>query len=153
MVERENLKNRSPMNIPIASRLLGVTITVFVLILTIKSELLEKGIIVLQLVLAVPFLLISMITNAKIVDIDSLKDYYLSSRVTNSIGISLIINTFGLLVTNYTARYIGIIFFVVMILLLSSLLYLDFNKRKLYNELLMITLIFFLGLLPAIFGL
>jgi len=141
------------MNIPIASRLLGVTITVFVLILTIKSELLEKGIIVLQLVLAVPFLLISMITNAKIVDIDSLKDYYLSSRVTNSIGISLIINTFGLLVTNYTARYIGIIFFVVMILLLSSLLYLDFNKRKLYNELLMITLIFFLGLLPAIFGL
>ena len=152
MVEKENLKKRSPMNISIASRLLNVSITIFVLILTIKSGLLEKEIIVLQLVLSVPFLLISMITNAKIVDRGSLKDYYLLNRITNSIGISLMINGVGLLVANYTARYIGVVFFAVTIFLLSLLLYLDFNKRKLYNEILMIALIFFLGLLPVLIG-
>ena len=141
------------MNISIASRLLGVSITIFILILTIKSELLEKDIIVFQLALSIPFLLISMITNAKIVDLDSLKDYYIPNRITHSIGVSLIINTVGLLVANYTTRYIGIIFFIVTIIMLSFLLYLDFNKRKLYNELLMITLIFFLGFLPALTGL
>jgi len=140
------------MNISIASRLLNVSITIFVLILTIKSGLLEKEIIVLQLVLSVPFLLISMITNAKIVDRGSLKDYYLLNRITNSIGISLMINGVGLLVANYTARYIGVVFFAVTIFLLSLLLYLDFNKRKLYNEILMIALIFFLGLLPVLIG-
>lgn len=153
MVKKENLKKRSPMNISIASRLLGVAITMFVLILTIKSELLDKEVIILQLALCIPFLLVSMITNAKIVDLDSLKDYYLPNRIANSTGISLIINSIGLLVASYTARYIGIIFFILLIGLLSCLIYLDFNKRKLYNEVLMITLVFFFGLLPAILGL
>jgi hypothetical protein len=153
MVKSVNIKKRSPMNISIASRLLGVAITMFVLILTIKSDLLNKDIIILQLALCIPFLLVSMITNAKIVDLDSLKDYYLPNRIANSIGISLIINTIGLLVANYTARYIGILFFILLILLLGCLIYLDFNKRKLYNEVLMIALIFFFGLLPSILGL
>lgn len=151
MVKKENIGKRSPMIISIESRLLSVSITVFILLLTIKSELLEKNIIILQLVLSMPLLLASMISNAKIVDSDSFKDYYLFSRLTNSAGISLIFNTIGLLVTNYISKIFGIIFFILLIVLLSCLLYLDFNKRKMYNELLMIFLVLIFGLLPALF--
>lgn len=150
MVKKENINKRSPMNVSIASRLLGVSITIFVLLLTLKSELLEKDIIILQLALSMPLLLASMISNAKIVDLDSFKDYYLFNRLANSAGISLIFNTVGLLVTNYISKIIGICFFILLLALLSCLLYLDFNKRKIYNELLMIMVVLFLGLLPAI---
>ena len=150
MVKKENIKKRSPMNVSIASRLLGVAITIFVLLLTLKSELLEEKIIILQLALSIPLLLASMLSNAKIVDLDSFNHYYLFNRLTNSAGIALIFNTIGLLVTNYISRSIGIAFFVLLLVLLSCLLYLDFNKRKIYNELMMIMVVVFLGLLPAI---
>jgi len=138
------------MIISIESRLLGVAITVFILLFTIKSELLEKKIIILQLVLSMPLLLASMISNAKIVDSDSFKDYYFFSRFTNSAGISLIFNTIGLLITSYISRIVGIAFFALLIVLLGCLLYLDFNKRKMYNELVMISIVFIFGLLPAL---
>jgi hypothetical protein len=149
MVKKENIKKRSPMNISIVSRLLSVSITVFILILTLKSDLLEKKVIIFQLVLSIPLLLASMISNAKIVDLDSFKDYYLFNRITNTSGIALVFNTVGLLITNYVSKTIGIAFFVLLLLLLSCLLYLDFNRRKIYNELLIMTIVFFLGLIPA----
>lgn len=138
------------MNVSIESRLLGVSITVFVLLLTLRSELLEKDIIILQLALSMPLLLASMISNAKIVDLDSFKDYYLFNRLTNSAGIALIFNTIGLLVASYISKIIGIVFFILLLVLLSCLLYLDFNKRKVYNELMVILVVLALGLLPAI---
>jgi len=150
MVKKENINKRSPMNVSIASRLLGVSITVFVLLLTLKSELLEKDIIILQLALSMPLLLASMISNAKIVDTDSFKDYYLFNRLTNSAGIALIFNTIGLLVASHISKIIGIVFFILLLILLSGLLYLDLNKRKIYNELMMILIVLVLGLLPAI---
>jgi hypothetical protein len=150
MVQKENIKKRSPMNVSVESRLLGVSITIFVLLLTLKSELLEETIIISQLALSIPFLVVSMITNAKIVDSDSLKDYYLFNRITNSIGISLVFNAIGLLISNYLSKVIGLAFFAMILVLLAGLLYLDFNQRKFYNEILIITLIFLLGLLPAI---
>lgn len=150
MVKKENINKRSPMNVSIESRLLGVSITIFVLLLTLKSELLEKDIIILQLALSMPLLLASMISNAKIVDKDSFKDYYLFNRLTNSAGNALVFNTVGLLVANYISKIIGIVFFILLLVLLGCLLYLDFNKRKVYNELMMIFIVLILGLLPAI---
>jgi len=152
MVKETNIRKRAPMNVSITSRLLGVSITIFILLLTIKSGLLEKEIIISQLVLSMPLLLASMISNVKIVDSSSFKDYYLFNRLTNSAGIALIFNSLGLLVTDYISRSIGLIFFILILALFSCLLYLDFNKRKMYNEVLMMVLVLILGLLPAIAG-
>ncbi|MGV8151757.1 MAG: hypothetical protein ACP5OG_01625 [Candidatus Nanoarchaeia archaeon] len=152
MVKEKNIKERSPMNVSIESRLVGISITVFILILTLKSELLEKQIIIFQLVLSLPFLLAAMISNAKIVDSDSLKHYYIFNRITNSIGIALIFNTIGLLTRHYISKIVAISFFALLVILLSCLLYLDFNKRKMYNEFLMIVIVIILGLMPSIIG-
>ncbi len=138
------------MNITIESRLLGMAITVFILLLTVKSELLEKQIIILQLALSMPLLLASMISNAKIVDSDSFKDYYLFNRITNSAGVALIFNTLGLLVIYYISKIAGIAFFMILLVSLCCLFYLDYNKRKIYNELLIILIVFCFGVLPAI---
>jgi hypothetical protein len=150
MVKKENILERSPMVVSVESRLLGVAITVFALILTLRLEFLEKNIIILQLILSMPFLLASMISNSKIVDNDSFKDYYFFNRVTNSIGVAFIFNALGLLVANYVARTSGIIFFCTIIFLFGCLFFIDFNKRKFYNELLIILITFLFGLLPAI---
>jgi hypothetical protein len=153
MVKEANIKKRSPMNVSITSRLLGVSITIFILLLTIKSGLLERWIIISQLVLSMPLLLASMMSNAKIVDRESFRDYYLFNRITNSAGIALIFNSLGLLITNYISKSIGLAFFVLLLILFGCLLCLNFNTRKIYNELLMILIILALGLLPAIIGL
>ncbi|MDD5192613.1 MAG: hypothetical protein PHH54_03135 [Candidatus Nanoarchaeia archaeon] len=150
MVKRENINKRSPMIISVESRLLGVAITVFVLILTLKLEFLQKNIIIFQLILSMPFLLVSMISNAKIVDSDSFKDYYAFNRVTNSVGVAFIFNALGLLINSYVAKTAGTIFFIILLFLFVCLFFIDLNKRKLYNELVVIIIVFLFGLLPAI---
>jgi len=145
---------RSSMEVTIGSRLLGVAITIFVLILTIKSELLSYTIMAAQLVLAVPFLMAAMISNSKIVDDNTLKRYLIVNRITSAIASAFLFNTIGLLVARYVSLIIGIIFFSAFIVLLLILVFIDLDKstlkNKMMNEILIIILMLVLGLLPAL---
>lgn len=145
---------RSSMEVAIGSRLLGVAITIFILILTIKSELLSYTIMTAQLVLSIPFLMATMISNSKIVDEQTLCRYRVINRITSAIASAFLFNTIGLLVTKYVSLVIGIIFFLAFIILLTMLVFIDLEKttfkNKLMNEILMIAMMIALGLLPAL---
>jgi hypothetical protein len=149
-----NVERRSNMEVAIDSRLLGVAITIFILILTIKFELLSYTIMTAQLILALPFLMAAMISNSKIVNQRTLKSYHVINRITSAIAIAFLFNTLGLMVAKYISFTIGIIFFGIFILLLVALIFIDFDKstviNKIMTEVLMIVLMIALGLLPAL---
>jgi len=158
ILKMANLKKpvgrRSSMEVAIGSRLLGVAMTIFILILAIKSELLSYTIMTAQLVLAIPFLMAAMISNSKIVDDNTLKRYLIVNRITSAIASAFLFNTIGLLVAKYVSLTIGIIFFSVFIVLLLVLVFIDLDKttlrNKMMSEILIIILMIVLGLLPAL---
>jgi predicted neutral ceramidase superfamily lipid hydrolase len=149
-----NVERRSNMEVAIDSRLLGVAITIFILILTIKIELLSYTIMTAQLILSMPFLMAAMISNSKIVNQRTLKSYHIINRITSAVAIAFLFNTLGLMVAKYISFVIGIIFFVIFIILLIFLMFIDLDKstvtNKMMTEILMIFLMVFLGLLPAL---
>jgi hypothetical protein len=149
-----SVERRSNMEVTIGSRLLGVAITIFILILTIKSELLSYSIMTAQLVFSMPFLMAAMISNSKIVNQKTLSSYHVVNRVTSAIASAFLFNTLGLLVTRFISFTIGIIFFVLFIAVLIILIFIDLDKttitNKLMTEILMIVLMIVLGLLPAL---
>jgi len=149
-----DIERRSNMEVAIDSRLLGVAITIFILILTIKFELLSYTIMTAQLIMALPFLMAAMMSNSKIVNPRTLKSYHVINRTTSAIAFAFLFNTLGLMVAKYISFTIGIIFFVIFIVLLVALIFIDLDKstikNKLMTEILMIALMISLGLLPAL---
>lgn len=149
-----SFERRSSMEVTIGSRLLGVAITIFILILTIKFELLEYTIMTAQLIMSLPFLMAAMISNSKIVNQRTLGSYRILNRITSAIASAFLFNTLGLMVAKYISFTIGILFFAVFIILLITLIFIDLDKttvqNKLMSEVLMITLMIVLGLLPAL---
>jgi hypothetical protein len=149
-----SFERRSSMEVTIGSRLLGVAITIFILILTIKFELLSYTIMTAQLILALPFLMAAMISNSKIVNQRTLSSYHIVNRVTSAIASAFLFNTLGLLVTRYISFTIGMIFFILFILLLVVFIFIDLDKttitNKLMTEVLMIAIMIVLGLLPSL---
>lgn len=149
-----SFERRSSMEVTIGSRLLGVAITIFILILTIKFELLSYTIMTAQLILALPFLMAAMISNSKIVNQRTLSSYHIVNRITSAIASAFLFNTLGLLVTRYISFTIGIIFFILFILLLIVFIFIDLDKttitNKLMTEVLMIAIMIVLGLLPSL---
>jgi hypothetical protein len=150
MVLVRDIQKRSPMYVSIDSRLLGLAITIFILILTIKSEILEDQITIIQLVMAIPLLLGAMISNARIVDMDSFKQYYLFNRMSNAVGTAFVYNTIGLLIGKYVSFSAGLIYFILLSAVLMLLMMTKFNERKLYNEVTMIVIVAVLGFLPLL---
>ena len=148
------VENRSSMEVAISSRLLGVVITIFILILTIKSELLAYKIMAIQLVLAVPFVIGAMISSSKILTAQTLKRYVIVNRICSSAASAFIFNTIGLLISKYVSLMIGVLYFLVFILILIEFVFIDIDKSKLSNklihEILIIILMIIFGLLPAL---
>ncbi|MEM2956252.1 MAG: hypothetical protein QW041_01605 [Candidatus Pacearchaeota archaeon] len=154
VIKTESFERRSSMEVTIGSRLLGVAITIFILIVTIKIELLEYTIMTAQLILALPFLMAAMISNSKIVNQKTLGSYRVLNRVTSAIASAFLFNTLGLMVAKYISFFIGILFFIIFIILLVFLIFIDLDKttiqNKIMSEILMIVLMLALGLLPAL---
>jgi hypothetical protein len=154
MVEKKksdkNYSARSSTNMALTTRLFGVLLTVFVLILTVKSELLQYKIITLQLVLAIPITFISMVINSKIHNEKSFFKYRTLNIITASFSISLILNSLGLLVTRYVSITAGILFFVVLIIAYGLFFIIDMKDRKVFNELIIILMLLIFGLLPSL---
>ena len=153
-IKTESFEKRSSMEVTIGSRLLGVAITIFILIVTIKFELLAYTIMTAQLIMSLPFLMAAMISNSKIVNQKTLSSYRVLNRITSAIASAFLFNTLGLMVAKYVSFAIGILFFLVFILLLIILIFIDLDKttieNKIMSEVLMIILMIALGLLPAL---
>jgi hypothetical protein len=154
MVEKKksdkNYSARSSTNMALTTRLFGVLLTVFILILTVKSELLQYKIITLQLVLAIPITFISMVINSKIHNEKSFFKYRTLNIITASFSISLILNALGLLITKYVSVYAGILFFIVLIIAYGLFFIIDYKDRKVFNEMIIIIMLFIFGLLPSL---
>lgn len=149
MAEKE-VGKRSSMYVAICSRLLGIVITIFILILNLKSELLSNPYVTFQLILSIPLLMGSMLSQTKITNEDKLKKYYILNRVTTALAYGFLFNAIGLLVSIYVSLLAGVLFFVSIILIFLIMMTLDCDKKKIFNEGLSILVFAFLGLLPAL---
>jgi hypothetical protein len=150
-MNERNFAGRSSMHVSVATRLLGMTITLFILILTVKAELLEYAPIAWQLSLAIPILIASLVVNTKIICQDTFEKYKNFNLLVNSVSIALVANTIGLLISKYISQTIGISYFVLFILLYSYFFIKDLKSRKVYNETIIIILMILLGLIPSLY--
>ena len=75
-----------------------IDITIFILILTVKSELLSSWLIATQLILSIPLWIAALASQSKIVDTQSLKKYYTLTKWSSGIALAFIYNVIGLLV-------------------------------------------------------
>lgn len=138
------------MNMTLKTRLLSMAVTIFILVLTIKSELLEYQIISWQLVLSIPLLFAALVANSKITNEENFNKYKKFNLLTNSLAIALISNTVGLLITKYVSFLAGLAYFTAFILLYLYLLKIEWSSKKFINELIVIIATVALGLIPAL---
>lgn len=152
MKEEENYVGRSGMQVSFMTRLLGMAITLFILILTVKSELLEFKAISWQLSLAIPLLLASLITNSKITSFHSFSQHRYFNMIVTSAATGLLINTIGLLITKYVDHWIGFSYFILFLAIYAYFFIKDlkFGKDKVWNESIVLFLIVLLGIIPAL---
>src|SRR3989338_3405200 len=108
--EAQRLK-RSPLYVAVDARFLGITITIFILILTFKSELLSSWLIATQLILSIPLWIAALIAQSKIIDSQSLDKYYNLTKFSSGIALAFIYNVLGLLTVKYVFVSTGLIFF------------------------------------------
>jgi hypothetical protein len=141
---------RSSMHVTVAARLLGMTITLFILILTVKAELLDYTLIAWQLSLAIPLLVAALLVNTKIISEDTFNKYRNFNLLMNTLSIALVINTIGLLISKYISHIIGISYFILFIGIYGYFFFKDLKERKIWNETIIILIILLLGLLPAL---
>jgi hypothetical protein len=154
-IEEENkaILGKSSMYVTIAARFLGLTMTLFVLILTIKSELLASRLISYQLVLSIPFFILYLVSQAKMVTLATTRKYYIFNKVTSGISFALFYNALGLLISRYVASLLGILFFASYLLGVLFFMYIDIEKKdikRFYRDSLIIVIILLGGLLPAL---
>jgi hypothetical protein len=147
----KNFAGRSSMQVATTTRLLGMTITLFILILTMKAELLEFHYVAWQLSLVIPILFASMVSNSKIIDQTSFDKYRNFNLVMNSVSIALIANTIGLLISKYVSVFIGMAYFILFMGVYLFFFCKDFKNKKFYNELIILILLFSFGIIPLLF--
>ena len=146
---QQNFASRSSMKVAFTTRLLGMTITLFILILTVKAELLDYKSIAWQLCLAIPLLFASLVINSKIICEDSFNQYKRFNLLINSLSIALVANTLGLLVTKYVSFGLGITYFLLFIAIYCYLFIKDLRSVKYHSEMIVLILLIILGLIPA----
>jgi hypothetical protein len=149
-MRREHVSGRSSMNTALMTRLLGMTVTLFILILTVKSELLEYQSVSWQLVLSMPLLLAALIANSKVVNVEKFEKYRYFILIVNSVSIALVSNTIGLLVAKYVSLIIGVAYFALFIGLFGYFFKKDWADGKVYNEIIVISISILFGLIPAL---
>ena len=146
----ERLDQRSKMYMTMDSSLLGLAATIFVLILTLKSELLTNASITSQLVLSMPFFIASMLSHAKITDAETLTKYFVFNRVTTAVAFALLLNSLGLIIVHYVSNMIGVLFFAILLIILATLEIMDFSNTRVTTEGIAFVIVVLLGLLPAL---
>lgn len=147
-----NFASRSSMKVAFTTRLLGMTITLFILILTVKAELLECISISWQLSLVIPLLFASLVINSKIISEESFYQYKKFNMLINSISIAFVANTIGLLITKYVSFGLGITYFLLFIGIYCYLFMKDLKAIKYHSEMIVLVLMILFGIVPACLG-
>lgn len=150
--EEQRLK-RSPLYVTVDSRFLGITITVFILILTVKSELLSSSLIATQLILSIPLWIAALASQSKIVDSQSLKKYYLLTKFSSSIALAFLYNVLGLLVVRYVFISTGLMFFALFLAyqIYGAAYHIKIGKtNRIFRDILLILILVFGGILPSL---
>ncbi len=137
--------------------LLGITFTMFVLILTLELRLLTESILIpLQLTIAIPLFLSSSF--ARVTKNNSRKKEIWNSYafITFIIGYSFLINVIGLLLSNALNPMLGLIFFLINILtaiIYSTLKFVEEEsiiKTRIMKDCLFILILILGGILPSL---
>lgn len=150
--EAQRLK-RSPLYVAVDARFLGITITIFIVILTIKSELLSSWLIATQLILSIPLWIAALASQSKIVDTQSLRKYYTLSKFSSSIALAFIYNVLGLLVIRYVFISTGLIFFLLFLIyqIYHTVYHIKIGKmNRTFRDILLMLILIFGGILPSL---
>ena len=137
--------------------LLGICITLFGLVATIKPEMLsDNPFFVLQLVLAVPFFVCGLLARVKEAAYNDSYKWKKLSFISFTLAYGFFINAIGLLLSFITPLYVPMTFFAVNTLLTLTRAGIVVSyapsklKSRILRELIHIALIVFLGVLPAL---
>ena len=118
----------------------------------LKSNLLLS----LQLVLAIPILMSSALSNLKLVTLPHAKNINALAHISFLTGYSFLVNTIGLLLAFFLSPFTSILFFAANIImaLIYSFILTSYDKKdikiRLMEDVYFFISIIFLGLLPAI---
>jgi hypothetical protein len=136
--------------------LLGICITLFGLVATIKPEMLSQNpFFVLQLVLAVPFFVCGLLARVKEAAYNDSYRWKRLNFISFTLAYGFFINAIGLLLSFITPIYVPMAFFAVNTLLTitRASIVVSYSpsklKNRIFRETIHIALIVFLGILPA----
>lgn len=139
----------------INSFLMGSLFTVLALLWTFSSENVSLAI-TIQMVLAIPLILFASLSYAKLGYERNHKIWDNFGWITNNLGYLLFLNATGLMVIAFSSRVIGLVYFGLVIFLVSVYYILNIIsqpstlKEHLSKLILWLLIIFFGGILPII---
>lgn len=137
-------------------RLIGVIITIFVLIITLKPSLIKDNLMIaFQIVLSIPLLISSHFFNVR--HIRHGRDYGFGpmSSVCFLLGYGFLINVVGIIFSVIVSKYAGLVFFVINILLsfIYSYVVLRADREKFWRRVkrdaFFALLVICLGIIPS----
>jgi len=161
MTGKEDIKERSRFKADtrnlIDVTLLGICITFFGLVATIKPEMLsENPFFSLQLVLAIPFFVCGLLARIKEAAYNNSARWQKLGFISFTLAYGFFINSIGLILSFITPIYIAMSFFAVntLLTLTRASIVVSYSPEKLggriVREILHLALIIFLGVLPSL---
>lgn len=149
-------KDKAAFRISINLTLLGIAFTLFGLTINLKPELLFNSIfLTYQLVLSIPFLISSILARTKM-PYGNFKKWDRFGFITFIIGYSALINSVGLILSNFVSNQVSIIFFLANVLLavIYSIVQVSCERntlvQRIYQDLIFVILITLFGILPVL---
>lgn len=152
--ELSHVKATAKMSVNIA--LIGISFTIFTLILTLKPELLRNEFLSLQLVSAIPFLISSTLARMSLVNAAEQKRWETYGFIGFVLAYSFLVNVIGILLASFVSIGITLVFFVINIIaaLIYSSIEVSYDRNKLkeriLKDLIFILIVIFLGILPSL---
>jgi hypothetical protein len=136
--------------------LLGISFTVFALVITLKPELIKDEILSIQLVLAIPLIISSIFARIRLSYAHSEKRWELFGYGTFIIAYSFLINTMGILLASVVSLTAALGFFAVNIVaaILYSAIEISYSRKEILERVVKDAVFFglvtALGILPSL---
>lgn len=139
-------------------RLLGISFVIFTFIIVVNPQLLKNNILLaLQLTLSIPLMMSSIFARQRLAQATKrTREWYNYGFVTFILAYAFQINSIGIMLSYLLSIKIGLIFFLVNIInpiTYSYMEVMDDNKKlksRIYKDLLFISIIILLGVLPSL---
>jgi len=153
----EKQETKAKFRFDINLRLLGISFTVFALIISLRPDLLEDSFFVpLQLTLSIPLLLSSIFARSKLAWTKNAKVWENYGYITFLLAYTFLINVIGILISNSLGLTIGLTFllFSVFMSISYSIFEVIEDKTKIWSrikkDLFFAVLVFLGGILPSL---